>query len=332
MHTVVVPLWSLLEVCLEGRGVDQEQAAQAAHLAIADAVNAEGALTIEVVDQRLVIDGDPVVHGVDTFAATQALTAFLSDACVRRVQFSFDVTVDALAMWGVHIVARSVLSTWPAGVEVTQLLSPESSQVVSPRLPPRPVVAGADSRLRSVFLQHRLIAGLPAIAGVDPMIAKLVVEGIVDRLLQVPGGLEPLMVLQQDEGLLRRSVEVAVLSVLFARRIGWSADSLADVGAAGLLFDLGAVLDASSPAETSFRWLLMRGEDDFWLRSALVARRWRDADAASADQEGPLSVVSVVRMAVAVQEAQEEGLDSLLASGAAPVELVQVARSMLFAG
>ena len=164
------------------------------------------------------------------------------------------------------------------------------------------------------------------------MIAKLVVEGIVDRLLQVPGGLEPLMVLQQDEGLLRRSVEVAVLSVLFARRIGWSADSLADVGAAGLLFDLGAVLDASSPAETSFRWLLMRGEDDFWLRSALVARRWRDADAASADQEGPLSVVSVVRMAVAVQEAQEEGLDSLLASGAAPVELVQVARSMLFAG
>src|SRR5690606_1582927 len=121
-----------------------------------------------------------------------------------------------------------------------------------------------DSRLRSVFLQHRLIAGLPSIAGVSAATAKLVIQGVVDRLLQVPGGLEPLMLLQQDEALLRRSTAVAVLSVVFARRVGWPVEKLADLGAAGLLHDLGAIIDPKSPGSASFHWLLLRGNEDFW--------------------------------------------------------------------
>lgn len=81
----------------------------------------------------------------------------------------------------------------------------------------------------------------------------------------------------------------------------------------------------------SCHWLLERGEEDFWLRSALVARRWRDGTTASTDQAGPLSVIAVVRMAVAAYEDGDAGLDALLANGAAPDELVQIAKGAIVA-
>lgn len=140
------------------------------------------------------------------------------------------------------------------------------------------------------------------------------------------------MLLQHDEALLRRSTAVAVLTVVFARRVGWPAELLADLGAAGLLHDLGSILDPALPGRASFHWLLERGDEDFWLRSALVARRWRDGSAASADQAGPLSVIAIVRMAAAAYAGGVAGLDALLANGSAPDELVQLAKGAIVAG
>jgi len=332
MHNVVVSLWSLLEACRADQMGGLLESARAAQRAVRAAAGAEGVLSLEVVDQRLVVEGSPVVHSVDTFAATQGLMSLLGAAGVQRVQFAADVDADSLAVWGRIVADRQDQPEWPAGVVVTRLSESPSNEVVSPQSPPRAVERDEDSRLRSVFLQHRLIACLPPIEGVDSMAAKSVVERVVDRLLQVPGGLEPLMLLQQDEDLLRRSIAVSVLTVVFAGRMGWPVELLADIGAAGLLHDLGAIVDRSGSDAAAFQWLLNHGEDDFWLRCALVARRWRDQDAASADLAGPLGVISVVRMAVAFYRDSQAGLDALEARGAAPVALLQVARAAVTAG
>jgi hypothetical protein len=169
----------------------------------------------------------------------------------------------------------------------------------------------ADSRLRSVFLQHRLIAGLPAIPGVPPTTAKFVVEQIVERLLLVAGGLEPLMLLQRDEDLLARGTVEAVLAVVLARAAGWPEERLPDLGAAALLRDLGRVLDEGSPREAGFAWLLERGHDDFWLRCALAARQGRGP---LPDGEPALGSVAVVRLAAAVADLASQRTGASLAA------------------
>lgn len=160
----------------------------------------------------------------------------------------------------------------------------------------------ADSRLRSVFLQHRLIAGMAEVPAVHRTLAKFALEQIVDRLLAVPGGLEPLMLLQRDEALLARSTAVAVLTVVLARHAGWPEDRLSDLGSAALLRDLGLVLDESMPGRAGFGWLLGQGCDDFWLRCAMVARHARGDAGAIGDAEGACAVVG---LAAAIAELPE---------------------------
>lgn len=160
----------------------------------------------------------------------------------------------------------------------------------------------ADSRLRSVFLQHRLIAGMAAVPAVHRTLAKFAIEQIVDRLLAVPGGLEPLMLLQRDEALLARSTAVSVLAVVLARHAGWPEDRLADLGAAALLRDLGLAIDPSMPGRAGFQWLLQQGHDDFWLRCAMVARHARGDAGTIGDAEGACAVVG---LAAAIAELSE---------------------------
>ena len=189
---------------------------------------------------------------------------------------------------------------------------------------------GADGSLRAVFVQHRLIDGLPALPGIDPTLAKAIVAAIVDRMLAVPGGLEPLMLLQRDAAVLQRATVVAVLAVVLARRIGWPDDQLADLGAAALLHDLGAVLAPGRPAAAAFGWLLERPADDFWLRCALVARSWRDDLGALATAGRSFGLPALVRMAAESAALIAQGAATPLAAslaerslaGAFPFELL----------
>lgn len=168
------------------------------------------------------------------------------------------------------------------------------------------VTPPADSRLHSVFLQHRLIGRLEPLPGIAPAAAKFVVEQIVDRLLALPGGTEPLMLLDRDGALLADGTAVAVLAVAIARAAGWPASSLPDLGASALLARLGHVLDADDPARAAFRWFLERPAADVWLRCALVARH-RDGAFADDATAGGCGAVALVRLAAAVHAVWTSG-------------------------
>src|SRR5690606_28469046 len=232
MQLAVVSLWSLLEACRVGSDVEQQQAKRAAQRSVCEQGSADGNLTLELIDAQLTVDGLSAVSVMDTFAAAQGVQAFFEAAAIARVQVAVDVAADALLDWARLVAATCEPQAWPEGIEVQRRCAVGAADVMAPQRRSRPSSEEPDSRLRSVFLQHRLIPGLPSIAGVSAATAKLVIQGVVDRLLQVPGGLEPLMLLQQDEALLRRSTAVAVLSVVFARRVGWPVEKLADLGAA----------------------------------------------------------------------------------------------------
>lgn len=168
------------------------------------------------------------------------------------------------------------------------------------------MAAAADSHLRSVFLQHRLIARWRQIPGVPLPAAKYVIEQIVERLLGIPGGMEPLLLLERDPRRLADDTEIAVLTVVLARAAGWPTRMLADLGAAALLAQIGAGSggDGEGAARAGFRWLLARGADDFWLRCALVARHARTPAAELPPTTGG-GGIAVVRLAVAIHGAMQ---------------------------
>ncbi len=194
----------------------------------------------------------------------------------------------------------------------------------------------ADSRLRSVFLQHRLIANVPGLPGVPLPTAKFVVEQVVERLLAGPGGLEPRLRLQRDVAALARATAAAVLTVVLARAAGWPVASLTDLGAAALLADLGRVLDEEDdPGRAAFQWLLDRGTDDFWLRCALVARhRHSPAESPAAAGDGPIpGATTLLRLADAVLGAPggdhdrrgDADIDAIARGAGVPAELCALA-------
>lgn len=159
--------------------------------------------------------------------------------------------------------------------------------------------AAADSRLRSVFLQHRLLRRWRHVPGLPDAVAHCVVVGVVDRLLGVQGGLEPLLTMERGGVDVADAALLAALAVVLARAAGWPAAALADLGVAAFVVDVGRALDPADAPRAGMRWLLERGSDDLWLRCAEVARL-APPDGGPAEVEG---APAIVRLALAAREA-----------------------------
>ena len=310
MTSGVVTLWSLLEACRAGRPEEQLGIARE----LSQVLDTSRSVCLRVDHGRLVYDGVPASSDVDTLAATHGLLAFLRDVDLEWVEFSPEVTVDELCAWARRVVGGPDAGAWPGGVATGFVAARAEGSV--------------DSQLRSVFVQNHLVEAVRTVPGVDLAAGKAILQGVVDRLLQIPGGLEPLMLLQQDEALLQRSTSVAVLTVWMARRAGWPMGDLADLGVAGLLYDLGSILSTKEPAAAAFRWLLTRGDCDSWLRSAIVAGGWRRMPSGAEP-----AALTLVRMAIAVASSPGEDARSALCdiarAAAAPDDLAELAAESL---
>lgn len=204
-------------------------------------------------------------------------------------------------------------------------------RIRAPRLDAAPT---ADSRLRSVFLQHRLLRDWRRIPGVGDPLAHAIVAAVVDRLLATPGGLEPLVALEQGGRDLGDEAVTAVLAVVLARAAGWPEAALADLGVAAFVARIGSALDADDGPRAGMRWLLERGVDDVWLRCAEAARL-----APAADQAAVTGAPAVVRLALAAHAAIERNgwrdgwqRDRALQATGAPAELAAVLPAAFGAG
>ncbi len=346
LQRCVTTLWSLLCACRTAAG-DAEIAAAAGEASAAlDAT--EGPLrALHLAESGGVLhaNGMPLPLEVGVFSAAQGLATLLRELELDYVCFDAGVGADELLAWAARCAAAQDAGdrpARPAAVPIGPSVHDSARRIAGD---PLPVVrrrdsdgADTDSRLRSVFLQFHLMHGLGRVGPVPPSLAKVVVQAIVDRLLATPGGLEPLVLLQQDPALLRRSTEIAVFAVLFARVAGWPDDRLADLGGAALLCELGSVLDPAHPGMAGFGWLLQCGADDFWLRSALVARWWRD-DQVVGGADGLVGAVgaAIVRLAAiaAASNTRDESVADLcqrLRAGAGQplaAELIDVAEAAL---
>lgn len=330
MQAGIVSLWSLLEVARAGTGARAGAADQ-----VAAWLQSRGGIELTIEHGALLLDGEVVMGGADSFAAVQGLRTLLRGLGVRAIALPAGLAPEVLRVWAHDLAEGRPPAAWPAGVR-GELERAASSDFEPVACVDRRDRAGcdADSRLRAVFLQHSLIAGLPALVGVAPGAAKAIVEGIVDRLLRLPHGLEPLTLLQQDDGLLRRSTAVAVLATRFAHHAGWPPEQLAELGVAGLLHDIGVVVDSEAPGPAGFRWLLERGDDDCWLRSALVARRWREGGDSLGEASDLRGAVGLVRLAVAASAAADlagclRQLSAAAEGGAVPPELLAAAQDAI---
>lgn len=343
MQRCIVALWSLLSVSHGGQEAERLAVAAEAVQALAEHVAAYGELRLAVVAG--VLATDVVDFGAEAVAAAHGLAATWRAAAVAEVRPHRDVTAGQLAAWARSMVlaasapgVRATLKALP-GVDVVLLERADDGGEPTRRLLRADQPQGADSALRSVYVQHRLITGLPTLPGVAPATAKAVVQMVVERLLALPGGLEPLMLLQQDGALLQTGIRVAVLTVLTARAAGWPDERLADLGAAALLHDLGTIVDEQRPGPASFAWLLEHGTDDLWLGCALVARTWR-SDHGALDEVGQsgLAAAALVRLAATIEsELRHHGrvhaprIEAAARAGSFPMELVAVVPSAVFA-
>jgi hypothetical protein len=343
----VAALWSLIGAARSGAAERIEDAAQRAAALVGTASGDAAGIELEGVDGALRVNGTLIEDEVASVAAN-GLCALLRSIDLAMVRLDRDVEAASLASWAAGCVAAEREG---ASHPAVRLQMPPTSGVhcVGKARDGEPVrllrrgeviAEQTDSRLRSVFLQHQLMAGMGHDFPLPPAFGKVVVQAVVDRLLALPGGLDPLMLLQQDGQRLRAAMEVATLSVLIARVAGWPDDSLADLGVAALLHDVGSVVDPSSPDQAGFAWLVGRGVQDVWLRCALVARGWREPHGASVAECDTLGsgTAAVVGLAVAARQALAGGatlrelprhLAGLGEMGAFPRELVGAAAEAL---
>ncbi|MBM4059672.1 MAG: hypothetical protein FJ265_01045 [Planctomycetes bacterium] len=324
-------LWALIGAARDPGRMHLDAAAAAAAAAVAAARGADSHLLLHEQDGGLRMNGRELQLDLEVFGAAQGLAALFAGSAVGELLFDAAADARSLAAW-----ARCWTGPGDpvAGLDRCGAVGVHASRSTAGAGPARRAhlldVAGADSRLRSVFLQHHLIAAIPADWIVPATLAKVVVQGVVDRLLAVPGGLEPLMLLQQDERALLRCLRVAVLAVVLARAAGCDEDRLADLGAAALLHDVGAVLDPARPGPAGLAFLLERGGDDFWLRSAIVARTWSEATGETLAEvgAGAGAAPALVRLAVAIERGSGADAAERLAAlrgGGFPPEFVAVA-------
>ncbi len=152
-----------------------------------------------------------------------------------------------------------------------------------------------ETHFRSLFITKRIIGGIRENNGIDPKLAKRILHGIVDLILEDPPSLEALTRMREAGGdLFDHSLNVAIVAVVMGQKLGLPRRLLGILGTSALLHDFGLVFGLEEAPEGAFRNFslveleaellevhtvdgfleLLRGREltDLALRTAIVAR------------------------------------------------------------
>ncbi len=152
-----------------------------------------------------------------------------------------------------------------------------------------------ETHFRSLFITKRIIGGIRDYNGVDPKLAKRILHGIVDLILDDPPSLEALTRMREAGGdLFDHSLNVAIVAIVMGQKLGLPRRLLGILGTSALLHDFGLVFGLEEAPEGAFRNFslveleaelleahtvdgfleLLKGREltDLALRTAIVAR------------------------------------------------------------
>lgn len=341
---LVASLWVLVRTADTRDASRLRQAAEAFLQALSPVLTADGHAILQERDGSLMLNGKRLLVGVESYAAVAAICGAMVAMGVRELLIDHGIVADellTLARWAAH------LQVPPPGVEpadylpslgITSIVATNRGETAPPSgMPTRPPVVASTSQLRSVFVHNKLIAAFAPNELVDGRTARIVVQVVVDRLLQEPTGPAALLLLLQDPEAQAHAVHTAVLGAATGRALGCGDELLGEIACALLLHDVGALVNSIAPPPTPLsgsHWLLAQGDNNLWLRAALVARTFGDDHGARLDDlgsEGSLGA-ALARLGCRADALLRQGrrpADEVLeilrleaAAGAFPVELV----------
>jgi len=333
-------LWSLTGAVAAGDAKELAWRSEAAMVAIAAARGGDSFILLHEQDGALHVNGRQLRLAMGVFPAAHGLVQAFRRAGVRELLLD-----QGLESAGLLDLVRSLVAGDPvgAGAPGSQFQTEGAAGLPADLdLPPVPRASrsAVATGLPSMFLQHQLMAAIPRDWLLSPHASKSVLQAVGDRLLQTSAGLEALELLQRDPERLAAGLRAALLCVVFLRAAGWPAESLAEHGVVALLADLPVPDQGAGPESSAFFWLLRRGSEDLWLRSALVAQAWRTVEADTLHELGLGcdGVAAFVRFAAAVDRAFSRLADASAAVAEAhqqcrlPQEFAEVARLALAGG
>ena len=207
-----------------------------------------------------------------------------------------------------------------------------------------------ETYLRSVYVAKHLMDGVSRNGHINVRLAKRIVHGIVDLMVEQDGALPVLSNLESDDGsVFRHSVNVCVYVVLLGKQLGLPRKLLGELGVAALFHDIGKVHEGDEEAAVflddeeerdhpvkGFRHLMQHGSfSDLMMRTMIVCyQSHMDMPDRDSLEEPPNLLASVVRVADAYEratlrdeQAPQQGMATLQEAaqqGAFPMELVQV--------
>ncbi len=263
----------------------------------------EGVVDLSRRSGYLFLNGRRLPVDFTVFHATRFLVELFRSRRIGGIRFT--AGLDAREME--KAVSLLLSSDWTGARGLEESLDARGVKHVRPlpkgsqgRDPLAPLPQGHPRRLkethfRSLFITKRIIGGIRDYNGVDPKLAKRILHGIVDLILEDPPSLEALTRMREVGGdLFDHSLNVAIVAVVMGQKLGLPRRLLGILGTSALLHDFGLVFGLEEAPPGAFRNFslleleaelleahtvdgfleLLKGREltDLALRTAIVAR------------------------------------------------------------
>lgn len=265
------------------------QALDAFHAFTLQVLAREGRATLRHRSGYLFLNGRRLPVDFRAFHATRFLVELFRSCRIGGLRFTHGLTRREAAQTARALLAgerrdRFALAAGLAAAEVdhVQFLA-ETLRGHDPLVPRAREKSrrNRETQFRSLFITKRILGGIREGNGVDVRLAKRIVHGIVDLILEEPAALADLTRLSEaGSALFDHSLNVAVLAVVIGQELRLPRRLIGALGMAALFHDIGLAAEQdcgahgqeAHPVDGFLDLLQDRELGDLALRVALVAR------------------------------------------------------------